>query len=208
MSVQQKPLTYSQAQRILERLWAKQFSKKTRQYTYIMLIVVFLVVACFIAIFPVLIVLPIIILLILYRIGFGLKKQAYPKSENISTKGPQNSYRRYSIPNEPDNGLEYNPSKHTSNKLWLLALSKDFLKSVAKIDRKLQGRILDAISAIVENPLTPAGDTKTPLTGDKSGNWRYRIGSYRIIYRPDTDTHVVEILTFVERGTAYRTRTA
>jgi hypothetical protein len=48
------------------------------------------------------------------------------------------------------------------------------------IDRKLQGRILEALVEITKNPTEVRGDTVKPLTGDLKGFWRYRVGDYRI----------------------------
>jgi mRNA-degrading endonuclease RelE of RelBE toxin-antitoxin system len=67
----------------------------------------------------------------------------------------------------------------------MVIFSEDFIKSVAKIDKKLQGRILEALAKITEAPTTIIGDTVKPLSGDLKGLWRYRIGDYRLVYDPN-----------------------
>lgn len=86
---------------------------------------------------------------------------------------------------------------------WYLGFSTEFIKSITGIDRKLQGRILEAISRIGAAPLTPVGDTIKPLTADMTGIWRYRIGDSRLLYRPDQAAKQVTLLSFSARGSAY-----
>ncbi len=86
---------------------------------------------------------------------------------------------------------------------WLVAMSEEFIRAIRKIDRKLQGRILEAISSICREPLTAKGNTVKPLTGERRGLWRYRIGNFRLIYQPDSATHQVVLLSFASRGKAY-----
>ena len=42
---------------------------------------------------------------------------------------------------------------------WLISLSKDFMKQIRSIDRKLQCRVLDAIAEIASSPCALIGDT-------------------------------------------------
>ena len=54
---------------------------------------------------------------------------------------------------------------------WFIGLSKEFRKATEKIDRKLKGRILDAIGRIAENPMKQKGDTVKPMKGGSKGLW-------------------------------------
>lgn len=86
---------------------------------------------------------------------------------------------------------------------WKFSLSPEFIKSISKIDKKLQGRILEAITKITKSPTTPAGDTVKPLTNDLAGFWRYRIGDYRLIYVPNEKIREVTLMSFAARGSVY-----
>ncbi|MGH7411973.1 MAG: type II toxin-antitoxin system RelE family toxin [Candidatus Methylomirabilis sp.] len=86
---------------------------------------------------------------------------------------------------------------------WLLGMSDEFLKAVTGIDRKLQGRVLEAIGDISVNPIEPKGDTVKPLTGEMKGLWRYRIGDYRLVYWPDANNRRVVLVDFSSRASAY-----
>ncbi len=86
---------------------------------------------------------------------------------------------------------------------WHLGMSGEFTKAIQGIDRKLQGRILEAITYIVSKPMEPKGDTVKPLGGELNGLWRYRIGDYRLVYRPDTQNGRVLLVAFTSRAGAY-----
>lgn len=86
---------------------------------------------------------------------------------------------------------------------WYLGMSDEFIKAIRGIDRKLQGRILEAISYISRRPTSPKGDTVKPLTADSKGLWRYRIGDYRLVYHPDNERKQVVLVAFASRGGVY-----
>jgi mRNA-degrading endonuclease RelE of RelBE toxin-antitoxin system len=86
---------------------------------------------------------------------------------------------------------------------WLIIFSQIFIKTTKKADMKIQGRILKAISKICLSPTTVRGDTVRPLSREKSGLWRYRIGDYRLIYKPDIENNHIVLLSFESRGSVY-----
>jgi mRNA-degrading endonuclease RelE of RelBE toxin-antitoxin system len=90
-----------------------------------------------------------------------------------------------------------------STREWLIGMSKEFLKAVTNIDRKLQGRILEAIAELSTDPVTVRGDTIRPLSHDLQGLWRYRLGDFRLIYQPLPDINQVLLITFAARGGVY-----
>lgn len=86
---------------------------------------------------------------------------------------------------------------------WTIGLSPAFRKAIGSVDKKLQGRILEAIAGISEDPLTAQGDTKKPLEGNLKGLWRYRIGEFRLIYRPESAASIVVLVDFIARSAGY-----
>src|SRR5262245_16252738 len=42
---------------------------------------------------------------------------------------------------------------------WTIGMSDEFLKSIGSVDKKIQGRILEAISKLSRSPNKPVGDT-------------------------------------------------
>jgi mRNA interferase RelE/StbE len=100
---------------------------------------------------------------------------------------------------KPDSGVRF--SLRTPD--WYIGFSNEFLKSIMGIDRKLQGRILEAISKIGDTPTTPIGDTIKPLTGDLAGLWRYRVGDNRLVYFLHQPSRRITLICFGSRGRIY-----
>jgi mRNA-degrading endonuclease RelE of RelBE toxin-antitoxin system len=89
------------------------------------------------------------------------------------------------------------------NERWLIGFAKQFSKAIESIDRKLQGRILEAVTDIANAPVMHRGDTVKRLSGDMDGFWRYRIGDFRLVYYPDEATHTITLCDFASRGSIY-----
>jgi len=87
--------------------------------------------------------------------------------------------------------------------IWMIGFSPEFKKSIKRVEKKLKGRILDALEWLSRDPVTIQGNTVKPLSGDYSGLWRYRVGNYRLIYKPDGENKRVTLLTFSPRSSAY-----
>jgi addiction module RelE/StbE family toxin len=86
---------------------------------------------------------------------------------------------------------------------WLIGMSNQFVKDIHQADRKMQGRILEAISQILREPNTTKGDTIKPLKSDKKGLWRFRIGHYRLVYHPDGQNRKIKLMSFGSRSDVY-----
>jgi mRNA-degrading endonuclease RelE of RelBE toxin-antitoxin system len=86
---------------------------------------------------------------------------------------------------------------------WAIAFTPSFRRSVASVDKKLQGRVLTALSELSESPVKSHGDTIKPLTNELKGLWRYRVGDYRLLYEPKADSRTVVLIEFAARGGAY-----
>lgn len=87
---------------------------------------------------------------------------------------------------------------------WQIGMSSDFQKEIGNFDNNTLGKVLKAIVHLSKTPLQPKGDTIKPLTADLKGLWRYRIGSYRLLYQPDTAHKQIILLSFDNRGDVYR----
>ena len=74
--------------------------------------------------------------------------------------------------------------------------SRDALKFLSKLDKHSIERIREAISGLTLTP--PQGDIKL-MKGYNYGRKRLRVGSWRIIYRVDTENKV-EILFIIDLG--------
>jgi mRNA-degrading endonuclease RelE of RelBE toxin-antitoxin system len=67
----------------------------------------------------------------------------------------------------------------------------------------MQGKIMEALLALSEDPITPKGNTLKPLTGDLKHYWRMRLGDFRIVYYPDLKTGDITLIDFAARSSIY-----
>ena len=97
-----------------------------------------------------------------------------------------------------------NPESSPSSRdeRWRFAALSDFQRDVWR-QRTLFERVANAIVEICEDPVTPRGDTIVRLTGEKNGYWRYRLGDFRLVYRPDKDRLTVYFYRLAPRGGVY-----
>ena len=109
-----------------------------------------------------------------------------------------------------DHDLELDPFEvHESSPKgpppWFIGFSKQFKKDTDCLDRKLLGRVLEALEEIsgYAAPLRILGDTFKPLSGELQGCWRYRIGDHRLVVKPAIDLAQINALTLAARGSAY-----
>ena len=85
---------------------------------------------------------------------------------------------------------------------WRFAALSGFQKDVWR-QPKLFERVANAIVEICKDPMTPRGKTIKRLTGDMGGYWRYRVGDFRLVYRPDNDRRTVYCYRLAPRGGVY-----
>ena len=128
------------------------------------------------------------------------KKRSSVKSEGSSSVDFKSEVS--SSVDEPKINMSKKISPISPNR-WGFVITEQFMSSIKKIDRKLEGRILEAIIQLSSHPTTPQGDTIKPLTADKKGYWRYRIGDYRLIYKPVEKFQEFLLISFAARGSAY-----
>lgn len=76
------------------------------------------------------------------------------------------------------------------------------IKELMKLDRGTSSMIYSWIDKNLINCTNPRGRGKG-LTGDLSGQWRYRIGDYRIIAKIDDNTVTILVLTAGHRREIY-----
>lgn len=83
---------------------------------------------------------------------------------------------------------------------YRLEFKKLAQKDVQRIDRVSQRRIIQKIKFFMsqEDPLVYA----KRLVGKREGNYRWRVGAYRIVF--DVDTNIVIVLRIQHRSEVYR----
>lgn len=78
-------------------------------------------------------------------------------------------------------------------------LSRQAEKKAVRIEKKYRQAIYEALLLISENPL--AGKR---LVGERSGEYSFRVGTYRIIYLFDSRTQSILVINIDHRKDIYR----
>jgi len=86
---------------------------------------------------------------------------------------------------------------------WTVSFEPRALSELKKLDRSAQQRVVRFLQERIAGNHDPR-DFGKPLTGDKVGLWRYRIGNYRIVCRIDDDRRAVLVLRIAHRKDVYR----
>jgi len=84
--------------------------------------------------------------------------------------------------------------------------SVEYSKKAQKILRKLDNQISNRITDWIENNLVNCENPRfqgKALTGNLSGNWRYRVGNYRIIAKIEDDKILITVVDIGHRRQIY-----
>nr|DAR31696.1 MAG TPA: Cytotoxic translational repressor [Caudoviricetes sp.] len=88
---------------------------------------------------------------------------------------------------------------------YQLKLTPKAEKQLKKLDRSVQTKILKWIRDNLANTTNPRQHGKG-LVGDRSGQWRYRVGNYRILATIKDDVVTIEVFQIEHRNTVYKFR--
>lgn len=89
------------------------------------------------------------------------------------------------------------------DKKYTVRYEKNARKSLKKMDKHQARLILSWISKNLEGTDSPRVHGKS-LVGNKSSQWRYRIGDYRLLANIDDDTITILVLETGHRREAYK----
>lgn len=85
-------------------------------------------------------------------------------------------------------------------KRYALVYSKEALKDLKKLDNSVSRVIYAWLKKNIDGCSDPRIHGKG-LTANRSGQWRYRVGNYRIICKIEDDKVIVLVLTIGHRST-------
>ena len=87
-------------------------------------------------------------------------------------------------------------------KRYALVYSKEALKDLKKLNNSVSRVIYSWLKKNIDGCSDPRIHGKG-LTANRSGQWRYRVGNYRIICKIEDDKVIVLDLTIGHRSTVY-----
>ena len=80
-----------------------------------------------------------------------------------------------------------------------LSTAKPVRKQLKKLPFHINDKVVKTLSVIQENPLSGVR-----LHGDLKNYYKYRVGDYRIIYKFDKKSSLVEVIKIEHRQGVYR----
>ena len=86
--------------------------------------------------------------------------------------------------------------------VYNVLLSTDAKKQLKKLDKYITGMIISWLRKNLDGCVNPRQHGK-PLTTNRSGQWRYRIGDYRLIAEIQDDKIIILILSIGHRREIY-----
>ncbi len=91
-------------------------------------------------------------------------------------------------------------------KSWRIEIKPTAEKQYLKLDKRTRKRIKKALGGTgglgsVENPLFHRN--VRPLTGELKGDYRLRVGDWRLLFTPDKEMRIIHVYAILPRGDAY-----
>jgi len=88
-------------------------------------------------------------------------------------------------------------------KNWRIEIKPSAEKQYLKLDSKTRQRIKDALGALEEEENALLHLRVRPLTGKLKGDYRVRVGDWRLLFIPDREAGVLHVYAILPRGDAY-----
>ena len=84
---------------------------------------------------------------------------------------------------------------------WRVVWLDDALRAARRLDRRTRERIITAIERLA---VTEYGDVAHLTSPQHGADYLLRVGTWRVLFNRETNTHTLIILHVVPRGRAYR----
>jgi len=86
---------------------------------------------------------------------------------------------------------------------WKVEVKPTAEKHYLKLDKKMRKRVKKSLLELEksENPLSHP--QIKPLTGKLQGDYRLRVGDWRVLFTPDKDAKMLYVFAILPRGDAY-----
>ena len=86
---------------------------------------------------------------------------------------------------------------------WRIEVLPSAEKQYLKLDRTTRRRIKEALQELQNEDRPLAHSRMRPLTGRLKGDFRIRIGGWRVLLTPDRESKVLHVYAVLPRGGAY-----
>ncbi len=86
---------------------------------------------------------------------------------------------------------------------WQIVQKSAYLSDFVELNKNLQQAVVKAVTELEQDPVTPRGDTIKKMKGWKNV-WRYRLGSFRLVYAVKPEAKLIQLLAIGPRGAIYQ----
>ncbi|MBK7228483.1 MAG: hypothetical protein IPH97_06395 [Ignavibacteriales bacterium] len=83
---------------------------------------------------------------------------------------------------------------------WFFAMTYEFMKTIYKIDKNTQERIIEALEELSKDPIQIRGEVIKALKSNLNILWQFRIGNYFLVYQPDQENYQIILHTLSTRS--------
>lgn len=86
---------------------------------------------------------------------------------------------------------------------WKIEIKPTAEKSYLKLDKKTRKRIKKALQELEQEKNPLSYNNVKPLTGKLQGDYRLRVGDWRLLFTPERNKKIIYIYAILPRGNAY-----
>ena len=86
---------------------------------------------------------------------------------------------------------------------WKIEVKPTAEKSYLKLDKKTKKRIRKALKELEQKENPFIHHNVKPLTGQLQGDYRLRVGDWRLLFTPGKNEKIIHIYAILPRGGAY-----
>ncbi|MEE9614132.1 MAG: type II toxin-antitoxin system RelE/ParE family toxin [Thermodesulfobacteriota bacterium] len=88
-------------------------------------------------------------------------------------------------------------------KIWRIELKPASEKQYLKLDGKTRERVKTALKSLEKERDPLLQPNVRPLTGELKGDYRLRVGEWRVLFTPDREKKRIYVYAILPRGKAY-----
>ena len=86
---------------------------------------------------------------------------------------------------------------------WRIEVKPSAERQYLRLDGPTRRRVKEVLRELENSEAPPLHPRVRPLTGSLKGDWRVRVGGWRILVTPDQESRVLHVYAILPRGDAY-----
>ena len=86
---------------------------------------------------------------------------------------------------------------------WTVEVKPNAEKQYIRLDKKTRKRIKTSLESLENSDNPFINRNVKSLTGELKGDYRLRVGNWRILFKPETENKILHVYAILPRGDAY-----